>query len=146
MALALALSQKIPYTKFPNGDGFTYRAVFDAYIGLPKKGAIRSKKIESITDSGANDCIFHAQIGESVGFDVKSGRMSETFGVDGKASTIYFHDMFLYAPGGAMTINAAFSYDLPVAGILGMNGFFEHFKITFDPTMLRCELERLFHA
>jgi hypothetical protein len=146
MALALSLSIKIPYRKFPSGDGFTYRAILNTYIGLQTPGAIRSRKIEAIIDSGANDCIFHAQVGESVGFDVKSGLVSETMGVDGKLSTIYFHNMLLYAPGGPIAINAAFSYDLPVVGILGMKGFFEYFKVIFDPTLNRCELDRIYRA
>ncbi len=28
-----------------------------------------------------------------------------------------------------------------LAGLLGMQGFFEHFKITFDPSGLCCELD-----
>ncbi|MGA8736812.1 MAG: aspartyl protease family protein [Terriglobales bacterium] len=118
----------------------------DTYISLPQQGAIRPKKIESIIDSGANDCIFHAQIAERVGFDVKKGKVSQTYGVDGKSSVIYFHSINLFAPGGVISITAAFSYELPIAGILGMRGFFDHFKIVFDPAALRCELERVYHA
>jgi len=45
-----------------------------------------------------------------------------------------------------VVIRAGFSDELPIAGILGMNGFFEHFRVIFDPTAQRCELERIFQA
>jgi hypothetical protein len=56
------------------------------------------------------------------------------------------HDISIYLPGGIANITAGFSDDLPVAGLLGMTGFFEHFKMCFDPTAFRVELERIFHA
>ncbi len=59
---------------------------------------------------------------------------------------MYLHDIALYAPGGPVQTRAGFSYDLPIVGLLGMEGFFEHFRVTFDPTAQRCEIERLFQA
>ncbi len=138
---------KVPYQKYPSKYGrFEYRAVLNVYIALPIKNAIRSKKIEAVIDSGATTCLFHARIGKAVGFNIESGAVRDTFGVDGKASKVYMHDVHLYVPGGIITINAGFSYDLPIAGLLGMSGFFDRFRITFDPTAQHCELERLFQA
>ncbi|MFZ0794340.1 MAG: hypothetical protein WAM65_11245, partial [Candidatus Korobacteraceae bacterium] len=62
------------------------------------------------------------------------------------AMAIYLHDISLYAPGGIITTRAGFSDNLPIAGLLGMAGFFENYKISFDPVTLRCELERLYQA
>ena len=59
---------------------------------------------------------------------------------------MYLHDISLYVPGGIIAIRAGFSMDLPVAGLLGMTGFFDNFKITFDAIGRHCELERLFRA
>jgi hypothetical protein len=59
---------------------------------------------------------------------------------------MYLHDISLYVPGGVIAIRAGFSSDLPVAGLLGMTGFFDNFKITFDAIGRHCELERLFRA
>ncbi len=56
------------------------------------------------------------------------------------------HDISLYIPGGIVTTKAGFSDNLPILGLLGMTGFFEHFRITFDPAALRCELERIYKA
>ena len=60
------------------------------------------------------------------------------------AVNLFVHDVTVYIPGGPVIAQAGFSDDLPIAGLLGMHGFFEHFKIVFDPTELRVELERLY--
>jgi hypothetical protein len=39
-------------------------------------------------------------------------------------------------------VTAGFKENLPIAGVLGMQGFFEFFRITFDPEAKTCELER----
>jgi hypothetical protein len=142
------VSLRFPYKKYPSKDGksFDLFAVLNVYIALPYKNAPRSKKIEAIIDSGACHTTFHSSIGKGIGLDINKGEAEETYGIDGKATTCYLHDISLYAPGGIIQIRAAFSDNLPVAGILGMRGFFEHFKVTFDPTAEHCEIERIFRA
>jgi hypothetical protein len=82
----------------------------------------------------------------AIGLDIETGEKEETLGISGKASTIYLHDISLYAPGGVIPVKAGFGAELPVAGLLGMKGFFEHFRITFDPISQTCELHRVFKA
>jgi hypothetical protein len=137
---------RLPYKQYPYNGGVSLRAICPVYIALAAKGSIRSKKIEAVIDSGATNCIFHAQIGEAVGFDVKAGKQQNTCGVDGKSSLLYGHDVCVYFPGGPVTITAFFSYELPVAALLGMHGFFDRFKVTFDPTGQQCEIERIYQA
>jgi Aspartyl protease len=139
---------KFPYKKFPRptAAGYVYHAVLPVYIARPEKNAPRSKRIEAFIDSGASRTTFHASIAEALGFEVKKGEQESTTGVDGKASTTYLHDVAFYAPGGVIQIRAAFNYELPVAAILGMDGFFEHFRVTFDPTGKFVEIERLSQA
>ncbi len=59
---------------------------------------------------------------------------------------MYMHEITLYIPGGPIQVRAGFSDSLPVVGILGMHGFFDHFTVTFDPMALRCEIERIYQA
>ena len=92
-----------------------------------------TKRFEAIIDSGASRCIFHTSIGRAIGFDIERGRKEDTTGVSGGPTTIYVHNVGLYVPGGMVRIEAGFSDSLPIAGLLGRVGFFEHFKITFDP-------------
>ena len=62
-------------------------------------------------------------------------------GIGGRETT-YLHRVNLFVPGGPFTMTAGFKENLPIAGILGMQGFFEFFRITFDPDSKTCELER----
>jgi len=137
---------KIPYKKFPlHGGGVTYSAVLNINIALPAKNAPRTKRFEAVIDSGASRCMFHASIGRSIGLEIEKGSVEESLGISGTCRT-YLHDISLYAPGGIINIRAGFSDDLPIAGLLGMNGFFDHFKVVFDPTAQQCELDRVFLA
>lgn len=142
------MSLRLPYQKYPDGQargGFFYAATVAVNISLPTKGSPRSKRFDAIIDSGASQCIFHASIGRAIGLAIEKGENVSTNSIQG-ATDIYLHDISLYAPGGIVPARAGFSEVLPIAGLLGMPGFFEFFKVTFDPTALRVELERLYRA
>ncbi len=96
-------------------------------------------------DSGASGCLFHGSIGRAIGLDIGKGTLITTLGIGGPLD-VYLHDITLYIPGGPVITKAGFCDNASVAGLLGIAGFFEHFKITFDPTALRVELERVYHA
>ena len=139
------MSLKFPYKKYPAPHaqgGFFYAASIPMNISLPTKNSPRSKRFEAIIDSGASGCLFHAAIGRAIGLEIENGEPSQTLGVAGPAN-LFLHDVAIHVPGGPITTRAGFSDDLPIAGLLGMSGFFENFKIVFDPTALRVELERI---
>jgi len=119
--------------------------VFSAKIANPRKHSPPSKRFEAWIDTGASRCIFHAQIGESLGFDIRKGKEEKTQGVSGQLTTIYLHQVSLYIPGGIIGITAGFCYELPLAGLLGRRGFLDQFKFTFDPSTNppEYELERI---
>ncbi len=77
--------------------------------------------------------------------DIEKGEPKQTLGINGP-NTVYMHDVSLYAPGGVIAIRTGFSDALPIAGLLGMSGFFDHFTITFDPIGNRFTLDRLYQA
>jgi hypothetical protein len=112
-------------------------------VGLPSSGAPRSKKIEALLDSGASRTTFHSSIGKALGFNIEEGEIEEPLGFGGKSGATYVHEIALYAPGGVLTTRAAFSELIPIAAVLGMAGFFEHFKITFDHSAKSCDLQRI---
>lgn len=139
---------KVPYKKYPTTytkSGFFYSAVLPINIALPAKNSPRTKRFEAVIDSGATNCLFHASIGQAIGLDIEKGEPTQTMGIAG-AMQIFLHNICLYVPGGTITTKAGFTNDLPIAGLLGMEGFFEHFRIIFDPTALCAELERVFLA
>jgi hypothetical protein len=141
------VSLKLPYKKYPDSKtgGFFYAAALPINIALPQKNAPRSKRFEAIIDSGATVCQFQSAIGRAIGLQIEQGELVETMGIAGPTK-MYMHEISLHIPGGVVTTKAGFSDSLPILGLLGMVGFFEHFKITFDPSALRCELERHFRA
>lgn len=114
-------------------------------LSLPIPSAPRTKRFEAVIDSGASRCIFHADIGRFLGIDIHSGIKDTTQGIAGP-SDLYLHDVRLYVPGGPVVIKAGFKEGLSIAGLLGMDGFFEHFVVTFRYTALECELERVYQA
>jgi hypothetical protein len=134
----------VPYKVQPDQYGsFIYTVTLGVNLALPKPNAPRTKRFEAIIDSGASRCLFHASIATYLGLAIKSGVMENCNGIGGQQRT-WVHDVALYIPGGTVVIKAGFTETLPVAGLLGMNGFFEHFSITFDPAKLECELKRAF--
>jgi hypothetical protein len=64
--------------------------------------------------------------------DLAAGELEMTQGIGGSEST-YLHEIALYIPGRPVKITAAFKDRLPVAGLLGMHGFFESFRVSFHP-------------
>jgi hypothetical protein len=142
------VSLKFPYKKYPAPyarGGFLYTASIPVSIALPVKDSPRSTRFEAIIDSGASGCLFHASIGRAIGLEIEKGERSQTLGTAGP-SNLFLHDIAIHLPGGPITTRACFSDNLPVAGLLGMSGFFENFKIVFDPTALRVELERIYRT
>jgi hypothetical protein len=112
---------------------------------MPHSGAPRTRPFEAIIDSGASRCVFDSELGEFIGLDIESGERERTHGVDGLTETS-LHRIALHVPGGPVSILAAFKPNLPVAGLLGMNGFFEHFLVVFDHVALSCRIERIYRT
>ena len=92
--------------------------------------------------------MFHSSVGESIGLNIEKGEPSETVGVSGAATKMYLHNVSLYILGNMFKIRAGFTNELPLAGLLGRTGFFEHFKVTFDHSTNPpgFDLERIYRA
>lgn len=91
---------------------------------------------EVLVDSGADLCIFDAEIGEVLGIDITKGKPREVFGVGGKASVYYLHKVVIEVGGWEYTIEAGFMSNVAGKtmpyGIVGQKGFFENFIVKFD--------------
>ena len=67
--------------------------------------------------------------------DVKGGEEGPLGGViGGSMGEAYYHHIRLYAAGEYLNIKVGFSYELSVPALLGQNGFFDNFIVTFDNT------------
>lgn len=135
---------KIAYKVFPKDRYGSpgYSALLNVHISLPTPNAPRTKRFEAVIDSGATRCMFHADIGRHIGLDIQKGDQEKTQGIGGSEDT-WIHPVRLYVPGGPIDIYAAFKEGLPVAGLLGMTGFFDHFTVMFIYPALACEIHRI---
>jgi hypothetical protein len=122
-----------------------YSAALNVHLSLVAPNAPRTKRFEALIDSGASRCMFHADIGRFLGLDVQKGDCEKTQGIAGSSDT-WIHPVRLYVPGGPIDIHAAFKEGLPLGGLLGMNGFFDHFLVNFSYPLLTCEIVRIGQA
>lgn len=91
-----------------------------------------SAAFEALVDSGADDCVFPRTSADDLGIDLSSALSEYRRGVGGFAE-VWIAPVTLHFGPWLIEIKACFMPGLPVAGLLGRRGFFEHFKITFDP-------------
>src|SRR3990167_9121126 len=118
---------KFGYKKF---DHF-YRPV----IPVKVKHNARSIGYEVSIDSGADLCIFDAEIGEILGIDIKSGRPGEVSGVAGQITKIFIHTVTIEIGKHSKIIDVGFIPKVAENhnyGVVGQYGFFDQFVVTFD--------------
>lgn len=95
----------------------------------------RSAPLESIVDSGAEHCVFDAQIAEGLRIPIRKGREVAFSGIAMGAETIgYLHTITLTVAAQSYRALIVFAYNVSTTGILGQIGFFDHFIVTFDCT------------
>ena len=124
------------YKQWPLPDGTSdWSAILNVRISNLAKHSPPSVRFEAIIDSGATDCLFHADIGRAVGLRIESGDVAETMGVTGAQLKIHYHPIGLHVADHILKIQAGFSDQLPVLGLLGRRGFFEAFRVTFDSSL-----------
>ena len=104
--------------------------------------------IDSLVDSGADFCVFPANIGKAIGLDVYEGENVTTYGIGGK-ETLYFHkvkvEVMIKDEPWIFECRAGFSTKLNTKGIgfLGRDGFFDLFgEVIFNQNakMIRFKL------
>jgi hypothetical protein len=136
----------IPYRIRPDGQGrFTFVVLEKVQLSTFGPSARLLRPFEAVVDSGAGRCVFHAGWAQPLGIDLKSGTREVSYGISGPQE-MWLHEVALYVHGGPVRVLAAFQENLPVAGLLGMQGFFEHFTVTFDVAARECRLERIYRA
>lgn len=86
-----------------------------------------------IVDSGAEYCMFDAQIGEAMGLVIEEGQEVTLKGPDGSAFKAYLHDVVYQVGDHQRSASIAFTYNMaPGTGILGREGFFNFFIVEID--------------
>lgn len=98
---------------------------------------------EVLVDSGADECIFDAQIGELLGIDVPTGRRRTVSGITGTEEVCYVHPVTIRVGKHLLELEAGF---LPRMGrfgygVVGQKGFFHFFIVKFDLRREEIELK-----
>jgi hypothetical protein len=101
----------------------------------------RAITYEALVDSGADYCIFPAEIGELLGLDITHGIKKEVAGITGQLEPYYVHPVTLTIGGWSYAIQAGFLPNIGRFGygVLGQYGLFDRFIVQFD--LLKKEIE-----
>ena len=114
-------------------------------IGISVQGM--PLKYAALIDSGADFCIFDAEIGEALGLNVRSGLRTPFGGIQETNPTeAFLHEVELVVGGWNYKTTIGLSYGIAQHGygILGQKGFFDIFSVKFDLVKEEIELkERL---
>jgi len=90
---------------------------------------------EALIDSGADFCLFHADLADYLGIPLEQGSRQIFGGITGQKATTYFHLVNL-SVGGHKLSSVPVGFTREIAphghGILGQFGFFNLFKVIFD--------------
>jgi hypothetical protein len=120
-----------------------YGKISRPVIGIRLKNGAQSLRYEVLIDSGADMCLFDAEIGEVLGIDVQSGKKEIVTGVGGKQSIYFWHKISIEVGGWEYEIDAGFmpkvaGHAMPY-GLVGQKGFFDIFIVKFN--LLKGEVE-----
>jgi len=121
---------KFRYKKYgPN----LLRPVIPVEIINKETGA--SVRYEALIDSGADTCIFDAEISDILGFESSKCKMGKVTGITGTVETIFSCPIILKV-GGAIAYETIANFLVSIAkngyGVVGQQGFFDKFVVKFD--------------
>lgn len=144
----MIISLKFDYRKFPAepSDAFPSRhSALRPVIPVTLFNRGMGVKHLALIDSGADLCVFHAEIGEQIGIDIESGKEFIFYGIAKKPEPLkaYRHDIKIEVGGYQYDCRAGFSRDIPNMpyGVLGQDDFFKIFNVIFDYNKGRIELK-----
>jgi len=128
---------KFPYLKLylDERSDFFGTHILKPIIPLKIKAPGKEVRYGALIDSGADFCIFDAEIGEYLGFDIRSGKRLPFGGIqDRTGAEAFLHEAVINIGGWDYKTALGFSYDIAKHGfgILGQKGFFDIFAVKFD--------------
>jgi len=104
-------------------------------VRLGRGHTLARAPILAVVDSGSPFCLFRADNAAAIGIkDIITGKLAKMGGAKkGSEDTYWFHKIKLYIESDwTIEVWAGFSPNLSVGGLLGRNGFFDHFFVLFD--------------
>ncbi len=135
---------KFPYFKLPNRD--PKRKFFAVpWIPVSIKASDSERRFLMLVDSGADTCILDKDVAKFLGINIYEGEQIKTGGIGEAANIYYFNDIYLNVGGEEIKTWCGFKdgylMDGMIAGVLGRQGFFDHFKVCIDEKSKEVELK-----
>lgn len=130
---------KIPYLEKPVSPGFgeifpEIASVLKPLIPVVIRYRDKKEKVFALVDSGADACLFPAGMAERLGIDIRAGARHDFMGIGASSTPFFFHEVEILLGQYQHKTKVGFSASQKIGagGILGQQGFFNHFLITFD--------------
>ncbi|OGW76716.1 MAG: hypothetical protein A3J52_03605 [Omnitrophica bacterium RIFCSPHIGHO2_02_FULL_49_9] len=127
---------KVPYLVKPASLDFSQ--VFTSQVLKPQitivlKYGEKKQKLFALIDSGADACLFPKGIADILGVKIKEGQRIDFSGIGGTKTPFYFHEVDILFGEYQVKSKVGFSTqeNIGVSGILGQQGFFEHFIVSY---------------
>lgn len=94
----------------------------------------RSVTYEVLVDSGADVCMFDAEVGDALGIPFFDGQSGEVSGVTGVTKPYYIHPVTISVGDKSFEVEAGFLSNVSRFGygVVGQRGFFDQFVVSFD--------------
>lgn len=120
------------YTKIPSYDSRESR-VSRPIVPIVLYGPLGSFAVDALLDSGADRSLFHADIARAIGFDLARAPTELYAGIEGTRLEAYIQPVRLEIIGikKVVRITAGFIDSPGVSAILGEDGFFDAYHISF---------------
>lgn len=135
---------KFSYFKLPNKDP-KKKSLSVPWIPVSIKANDAEKKFLMLVDSGADNCILDKDVAGFLGINIYDGECIKTGGIAEEADIYYFNDIYINVGGEEIKTKCGFKdgYLMNgwIAGVLGRQGFFEHFKVCIDEKGKEIELK-----
>lgn len=124
---------KFPYIKTPTNDP-NQKWVSRPLIPITIFGPRGSIYLDALVDSGADQSLFHSDIGRAIGLAIETGERKIFGGIEGGQVLTYLHPIDLQIIGIEQKIKVVvgFAETSGISAILGQEGFFDNFYIKFE--------------
>lgn len=94
----------------------------------------RFVQYQALLDTGADYNVFHADIADYLGINLTKGKTIRITGIGGDSIKGYQHNVEIKIGKNLIKTTIVFSRQIPsnATAVLGNQGFFDHFTVTFN--------------
>ena len=110
-------------------EGHTFYPLLQVYV----RYGVNMRRVLTLVDSGAADCVFPASLGEVLGIDVPAGEPHNFHGFDLREMRGFLHNVHLQVTGFTHWVEVRVAFiEAEAMPVLGQSGFFENYQIVFE--------------